>query len=59
MDDYIFEEVKIKKTSSPDFILNNKEIDIWSEGYIEFHSKSIIEYIRDVLLEFEKKDIDP
>jgi len=59
MDDYIFEEVKIKKSSSPKFILNNKEIDIWSSRYLKFHSRSIIEYVRESLLELEKKKIDP
>ncbi len=57
--EYIFEEVRITEINSPKFTLEGEEIDIWSEEYVNYHSKSVSEYIRDKLIEFEKKGIDP
>lgn len=59
MDDYIFEEVEIRRTSSPTFTLQGKEIDIWSEDYSKYHSRHIIDYIRGNLLSFEQRGEDP
>ncbi len=57
--DYIFEEVVVKPSNSPEYILNGEEVDLWSDEYIYYHSKSIIDYVRERILEFEKKSEDP
>lgn len=57
--EYIFEEVRVTERNAPKFILNGEEVDIWSTEYINYHSKSVSDYIREKLMEFEKKDIDP
>jgi len=57
--DYIFEDVIVKPSNAPKFVLNGEEIDIWSDEYINYHSKSIVEYIRESLLEYEKRGEDP
>ncbi len=57
--DYIFEDVKIKRGSAPKFILNGEEVDIWDEELVNYHSKSVSDYIREKLIEFEKRGIDP
>ncbi len=36
------------------YILDGEEIDIWSDEYVEYHSKSIADYVRENLL---KKDV--
>ncbi len=57
--EYIFEDVVIKPSNAPKFVLNGEEVDIWSEEYINYHSKSIVEYVRDAILEYEKRGEDP
>ena len=57
--DYIFEDVVVKESSAPTYILNGEEVDIWSEEYINYHSKSIVEYVREALLKYEKEGKDP
>jgi len=57
--EYIFEDVVIKPSNAPKFVLNGEEVDIWSEEYVNYHSKSVVEYVREKLVEFEKKGIDP
>lgn len=57
--EYIFEDVKIKPSNAPRFILNGEEVDIWSKELINYHSKSIPEYIRENLLFYESKGLDP
>lgn len=57
--DYIFEEVRIKRSNAPRFVLNGEEVDIWDKELIDYHSKSVSEYVREKLLEFEKRGLDP
>jgi magnesium chelatase subunit I len=57
--DLLFEEIKVNRNNAPRYILNGLEVDIWDEPYISFHSKSPVDYIRDKILEFEKKGEDP
>jgi len=57
--DYIFEDVKVRKSSAPIYTLNGEEIDIWSDEYINYHSKSIVDYVREALLKYEKEGKDP
>ncbi len=57
--EYIFEDVVVKPSSAPRFFLNGEEIDIWSKEYSKYHSKSVVEYVRESLLEYEKRGIDP
>lgn len=59
MDEYIFEEVRIGRRSSPDFILNGEVINIWSDEYRYYHSRKIIDYVRENLLMYEKEHRDP
>ncbi|MEM2925054.1 MAG: hypothetical protein QXJ68_05135 [Methanocellales archaeon] len=55
----ILEEVIVTKQNSPKYYLNGKEVDIWSEEYVNYHSKSPVDYIRERILECEKNGIDP
>jgi len=57
--EYIFEEVRVKPSNAPKFVINGKEVDIWSEEFAHYHSKSIPDYIRENLLRFESKGVDP
>ncbi len=57
--EYIFEEVRITERNAPKFILNGEEVDIWSEEYINYHSKSVSDYIREKLMEYERRGEDP
>ncbi|MCS7144089.1 MAG: AAA family ATPase [Archaeoglobaceae archaeon] len=57
--EYIFEEVKVKQSNAPRFIINGKEVDIWSETLSYYHSKSISDYIRENLMRYESKGADP
>lgn len=57
--EYIFEEVKIKPSNAPKFRLNGEEIDIWSEEFSNFHSKSIPDYVRENLICYELLKKDP
>lgn len=47
------------KANAPKFTLNGEEIDIWDKNYSEYHSRSISDYVRDNLLQFEARKIDP
>jgi magnesium chelatase subunit I len=55
----VLEEVVVTKQNSPTYLLNGREIDIWSEEYLYSHSKSPVDYIRERILECEKLGIDP
>lgn len=57
--DALMQEVKISRHSSPRFILDNEEIDLWDDPYNVFVGKSPIEYIREHVLSCERKGIDP
>jgi magnesium chelatase subunit I len=57
--EYIFEEVVVDERSSPKYILDGEEVDIWSEEFRRYHSRRVVEYIRERLLEFEKSGVDP
>ncbi len=57
--EYIFEDVVVTERNAPRYFLNGEEVDIWSEEYVKYHSRSIIEYIREKLLEYERAGIDP
>jgi len=59
MEEYIFEEVIIKPSNAPKFVLEGEEVDIWSEELRKYHSRSIVEYVRENLLLYEKKGKDP
>ncbi len=41
------------------YLLNGREVDIWSEGLSYYHSRSIVEYIRENLLKLEERGVDP
>ncbi len=57
--EYIFEDVVVKPSNAPKFILDGKEIDIWSEEFVNYHSKSIVDYVRESILRYEKEGLDP
>ncbi len=59
LEDLIYEDVKITQANAPRFVLDSKEIDIWSEPYNRYHSKSPVEYVTEKILECEKKGLDP
>ncbi|MCS7122304.1 MAG: AAA family ATPase [Archaeoglobaceae archaeon] len=56
--EYIFEDVIVKESNAPRFLLNGEEVDIWDNRFQKYHSKSVVDYIREKLLEYEKKKID-
>ncbi len=58
-EDYLFEEVVITESNAPRFILNGEEVDIWDGELSHYHSLSVVDYIKESLLEFEEKEIDP
>lgn len=57
--EYVFEDVKVKPSNAPKFRLNGEEIDIWSEEFINFHSRSISDYVRENLIRYERLGKDP
>lgn len=56
--EYIFEDVVVKPSNAPSFTINGKEVDIWDDALLKFHSKSIVEYVREKILEMEEKGLD-
>lgn len=59
MEDYLWDEVVVKKSTSPVFTLNGEQIDIWSDEYLNYHSTTVADYIRESLLSYEKEGSDP
>lgn len=57
--DYIFEEVVVKPSDAPRYVLDGVEIDIWSEPYELYHSKSISEYVKEKILQYDREGVDP
>ena len=57
--DLLFEEIEVNRNNAPNYVLDECEVDIWDEPYISFHSKSPVDYIREKILECEKKGEDP
>ncbi len=57
--EYIFEDVVVTESNAPRFKLNGEEVDIWSGDLQYYHSKSVLEYIRENLLKFEESGLDP
>jgi len=57
--DALLHEVRIDRQSSPRFMLDDEEIDLWNDPYNVFVGKSPIEYIRERILFCERKEIDP
>ncbi|RUM34835.1 MAG: ATPase [Archaeoglobus sp.] len=41
------------------YILEGKEVNIWSKELAYFHSRSVVDYVRDNLLKFEEIGVDP
>ncbi|MCX8172291.1 MAG: AAA family ATPase [Archaeoglobaceae archaeon] len=57
--EYIFEDVKVTPKNAPIFTINGKEVDIWSDSLSYYHSKSISDYIRENLMRYESRGVDP
>ncbi len=57
--EYIFEDIVVTERNAPKYILNGEEIDIWSEEYQYYHSRSVVDYVREKIIEYEKAGIDP
>ena len=58
IEEYMFRDVVVKESSSPIFTLNGEEIEFWGE-YREFWEKSLIDHVRDRILEYDLKGEDP
>lgn len=54
----IFEDVRVTEGNAPKFVLDGSEVDIWSEPYIHYHSKTPVEYIQEAIAACDKKGID-
>ncbi|AEA47163.1 AAA family ATPase [Archaeoglobus veneficus] len=57
--EYIFEDVVIKPSNAPKFLLDGEEVDIWGDELEKYHSRSIIDYVRENLLSYERRGEDP
>ncbi len=57
--EYIFEEVIIKPSNAPKFILDGEEVDIWSDEMLRYHSRNIIDYVRENIYSYERRGEDP
>jgi magnesium chelatase subunit I len=57
--DLLFEEIEVDRGNAPHYLLEEREIDIWDEPYLFYHSKSPVDYIREKVLEYEKREEDP
>ncbi len=55
----IYEDVEVKPGSVPRFTLGGETVDIWSEPYTLYHSKTPVEYVRSRILALEKNGGDP
>ncbi len=58
IEEYVFRDVVVKESSSPVFTLNNEEIDFWGE-YREYWEKSLIDHVRERILEYDLRGEDP
>ncbi|MFQ5998117.1 MAG: ATPase [Candidatus Bathyarchaeia archaeon] len=59
LEDIFFQDVRITQDNAPKFILNGGDIDIWSGEFSQYHSKSPAEYVKQRIMDSEKKDEDP
>jgi magnesium chelatase subunit I len=57
--DLAFKEVRIDEHNAPRFILEGEEVDIWSEPYVYYHSRSPVDYVREQLRRCEEEGVDP
>lgn len=57
--EYIFEDVVIKPSNAPKFVLNGDEVDVWSDELINYHSRSIVDHVRESILKYERDSLDP
>lgn len=58
-EDIIYQEVRLTERDGVKYTLNGKEIDIWEPEFRNYHSKTPVEYIREAIVEKEKKGEDP
>lgn len=52
-------EVRVNRANAPVYVLNGREVDIWSDEYLHYHSRSPVDYVRERILECEKQGADP
>jgi len=57
--DLVFKEVRVDERNAPRFILEGEEVDIWSEPYAYYHSRSPVDYVREQLMRCEERGVDP
>ena len=55
----LYLDVEVTPGSGPGFTLEGEAIDIWTEPYSYYHSRSPVDYVRDRILDLEKKGLDP
>ncbi|MBI2183613.1 MAG: ATPase [Thaumarchaeota archaeon] len=55
----LYEDVQVNPSNAPHFILGEEQIDIWAEPYAQYHSRTPVDYVRNRILEMEKKGQDP
>ena len=54
----LYKEIKITNQSSPTFILNDKNVDIWDKEYNYYHSKTPLDYISKHIIDSQKTKSD-
>ncbi|PCN50033.1 ATPase [Candidatus Geothermarchaeota archaeon ex4572_27] len=57
--DLVYRDVRITEHNAPRFYLEGKEVNIWDEPYVYYHSKSPIDYVRERIAQYEREGIDP
>ncbi|MEM3737587.1 MAG: ATPase [Candidatus Bathyarchaeia archaeon] len=54
-----FEDVKVSRGNAPRFTLDGSEIDLWSDPYVKYHSRTPVDYITEKIIEEEREGRDP
>lgn len=57
-EDVVYKEVRVSRRDGIRYTLNGKEVDIWEPEFRNYHSKTPVEYVREAILELEKRGED-
>ncbi|MEM2883220.1 MAG: hypothetical protein QXJ86_04100 [Nitrososphaerales archaeon] len=58
-DAIVYQEVRVSRRDGIKYTLDGNEVDIWAPEFRNYHSKTPVDYIRDAILDIEKKNGDP
>lgn len=57
--DLLLEEVRVTESNAPRFLLQGKEVALWSEELLPYHSKTVADYVRGFILDAQREGRDP